>query len=89
MDLKKLKGRIKLINEIFLGEMNILYATSKSYMNSSGSVANTVQKKGMILPFTPLAMSFDSVNYYVDMPSVRFYSFHIRFIMEASDINQN
>ncbi|KAL4583825.1 hypothetical protein LXL04_008409 [Taraxacum kok-saghyz] len=26
-------------------------------------------KKGMVLPFTPLAMSFDSVNYYVDMPA--------------------
>ncbi|OIW15880.1 hypothetical protein TanjilG_04415 [Lupinus angustifolius] len=26
-------------------------------------------KKGMVLPFQPLAMSFDSVNYYVDMPS--------------------
>ncbi|OAY53076.1 ABC transporter G family member 36 isoform X3 [Manihot esculenta] len=26
-------------------------------------------KRGMILPFTPLSMSFDSVNYYVDMPS--------------------
>ncbi|KAJ8773482.1 hypothetical protein K2173_004312 [Erythroxylum novogranatense] len=25
-------------------------------------------KRGMVLPFTPLAMSFDSVNYYVDMP---------------------
>lgn len=29
-------------------------------------------KKGMVLPFTPLAMSFDSVNYYVDMPAVSF-----------------
>lgn len=28
-------------------------------------------KRGMILPFSPLAMSFDSVNYYVDMPPVR------------------
>lgn len=28
-------------------------------------------KKGMVLPFQPLAMSFDSVNYYVDMPAVR------------------
>ena len=27
--------------------------------------------RGMVLPFTPLAMSFDSVNYYVDMPNVR------------------
>ncbi|XP_047160800.1 ABC transporter G family member 36-like isoform X1 [Vigna umbellata] len=26
-------------------------------------------KKGMVLPFQPLAMSFDSVNYYVDMPA--------------------
>lgn len=36
-------------------------------------------KRGMILPFTPLSMSFDSVNYYVDMPSVRIYfpSFHM------------
>ncbi|KAK4482015.1 hypothetical protein RD792_012931 [Penstemon davidsonii] len=25
-------------------------------------------KRGMVLPFIPLAMSFDSVNYYVDMP---------------------
>lgn len=28
-------------------------------------------KRGMVLPFTPLAMSFDSVNYFVDMPPVR------------------
>lgn len=28
-------------------------------------------KRGMVLPFQPLAMSFDSVNYYVDMPAVR------------------
>ncbi|CDO97981.1 unnamed protein product [Coffea canephora] len=25
-------------------------------------------KKGMVLPFTPLTMTFDSVNYFVDMP---------------------
>ncbi|KAL4562385.1 hypothetical protein LXL04_034587 [Taraxacum kok-saghyz] len=25
-------------------------------------------KKGMVLPFTPLTMSFNTVNYYVDMP---------------------
>ena len=28
-------------------------------------------KRGMVLPFTPLAMSFEDVNYYVDMPPVR------------------
>lgn len=26
-------------------------------------------KRGMVLPFAPLAMSFDEVNYYVDMPA--------------------
>ncbi|GJZ10574.1 ABC transporter G family member 35-like protein [Tanacetum coccineum] len=31
--------------------------------------ANGVSKKGMVLPFIPLAMSFDNINYYVDMPS--------------------
>ena len=34
--------------------------------------ANGVSKKGMVLPFTPLAMSFDNMNYYVDMPSVSY-----------------
>ncbi|XP_047316976.1 ABC transporter G family member 35-like [Impatiens glandulifera] len=32
------------------------------------SVGGIAPKKGMVLPFTPLAMSFDTVNYYVDMP---------------------
>ncbi|KAK3130632.1 hypothetical protein QOZ80_6BG0495930 [Eleusine coracana subsp. coracana] len=26
-------------------------------------------RRGMVLPFSPLAMSFDNVNYYVDMPA--------------------
>ncbi|KAF8083300.1 hypothetical protein N665_0783s0010 [Sinapis alba] len=29
---------------------------------------NTYVKRGMVLPFTPYTMSFDNVNYYVDMP---------------------
>ncbi|KAL8224638.1 hypothetical protein R6Q59_000268 [Mikania micrantha] len=38
--------------------------------DSSLEAANGVSpKKGMVLPFTPLAMSFDTVNYYVDMPA--------------------
>ena len=40
-----------------------------SSLEVSGGVA---PKRGMVLPFTPLAMSFDSVNYFVDMPAVRF-----------------
>ncbi|XP_076904317.1 ABC transporter G family member 35-like [Bidens hawaiensis] len=38
-------------------------------IRSSISVTNGASKKGMVLPFTPLAMSFDNMNYYVDMPS--------------------
>ncbi|KAD2806245.1 hypothetical protein E3N88_39622 [Mikania micrantha] len=38
-------------------------------ISSSLSDPNGASKKGMVLPFTPLAMSFDNMNYYVDMPS--------------------
>jgi hypothetical protein len=31
-------------------------------------------RRGMVLPFNPLAMSFDNVNYYVDMPAVSSHS---------------
>ena len=42
--------------------------------DSTLEIANDVApKRGMVLPFTPLAMSFDSVNYYVDMPAVIVY----------------
>ncbi|BFG24412.1 hypothetical protein CerSpe_106880 [Prunus speciosa] len=57
-------------------EMTIRRMSSRSNANglsrnadSSLEIASGVApKKGMVLPFTPLAMSFDSVNYYVDMP---------------------
>lgn len=34
---------------------------------------NVVNRKGMVLPFHPLSLSFDHVNYYVDMPAVSLY----------------
>ncbi|XP_008447550.2 ABC transporter G family member 35-like [Cucumis melo] len=37
-------------------------------MTSNSEANGVAAKKGMILPFSPLAMSFDTVNYYVDMP---------------------
>ncbi|KAI7750120.1 hypothetical protein M8C21_024673 [Ambrosia artemisiifolia] len=37
-------------------------------INEDSSVEAVVPKRGMILPFTPLSMSFDNINYYVDMP---------------------
>lgn len=49
--------------------------TSKSNTKVPSILADeAVPKRGMVLPFTPLAMSFDSVNYCVHMPSVRIYS---------------
>ncbi|KAK4590785.1 hypothetical protein RGQ29_021103 [Quercus rubra] len=58
-------------------EMEIRTMSSRSNSNgisrnadSTLEIANDVApKRGMVLPFTPLAMSFDNVNYYVDMPA--------------------
>ncbi|KAL2493147.1 ABC transporter G family member 36 [Abeliophyllum distichum] len=44
---------------------NGLYRNQDSILEAAIGVA---PKRGMVLPFTPLAMSFDSVNYFVDMP---------------------
>ncbi|XP_031499770.1 pleiotropic drug resistance protein 2-like isoform X2 [Nymphaea colorata] len=39
--------------------------------NSNGSTVSetTSSRRGMVLPFQPLSLAFDHVNYYVDMPS--------------------
>nr|XP_011460946.1 PREDICTED: ABC transporter G family member 31 [Fragaria vesca subsp. vesca] len=37
-------------------------------MSSPKSNGNIIPRKGMILPFQPLTMTFHNVNYYVDMP---------------------
>ncbi|KAL2454822.1 ABC transporter G family member 29 [Abeliophyllum distichum] len=37
--------------------------------NRSRNKSRIAPKRGMILPFKPLSMTFDSVNYYVNMPS--------------------
>ncbi|KAK1434146.1 hypothetical protein QVD17_11064 [Tagetes erecta] len=42
--------------------IDAIHETSRP--NSNG----IARKKGMVLPFTPLAMSFDSMSYFVDMP---------------------
>ncbi|KAH6826662.1 ABC-2 and Plant PDR ABC-type transporter family protein [Perilla frutescens var. hirtella] len=54
-------------------EMVMQRMSSHSYIsrndNSSlGGARGVAPKRGMVLPFTPLAMSFDNVNYFVDMP---------------------
>ncbi|XP_059640915.1 ABC transporter G family member 29-like [Cornus florida] len=48
------------------GNANGLSRNEDSSLEAARGVA---PKRGMVLPFTPLAMSFDSVNYFVDMPA--------------------
>ncbi|KAI4322384.1 hypothetical protein L6164_022086 [Bauhinia variegata] len=36
--------------------------------NSTDGVTNPQTKRGMVLPFQPLSLAFNHVNYYVDMP---------------------
>ncbi|KAI8529594.1 hypothetical protein RHMOL_Rhmol12G0237000 [Rhododendron molle] len=55
-------------------EMGIQRMSSQSSVNGRNEDSNlevacgVTPKRGMILPFTPLSLSFDCVNYYVDMP---------------------
>lgn len=39
---------------------------------ATNEAVNNGPRKGMVLPFEPLSLSFNHVNYYVDMPTVRF-----------------
>ncbi|KAL5976773.1 hypothetical protein ACLOJK_021106 [Asimina triloba] len=43
---------------------------SQNSQSSIEFVTGIAPKRGMVLPFTPLTMSFDEVNYYVDMPTM-------------------
>jgi hypothetical protein len=43
---------------------------SESDVEDVEATADAVVQRGMILPFTPLSISFDDVSYYVDMPAV-------------------
>ena len=55
---------------------------SRNADSSLEITSGVAPKRGMVLPFTPLAMSFDSVNYYVDMPQVREISFSLYTLYE-------
>ncbi|CAA0842345.1 ABC transporter G family member 31, partial [Striga hermonthica] len=43
---------------------NVIVTMALAFLNPN----NGTQKKGMILPFQPLTMTFHNVNYFVDMP---------------------
>eukprot|EP01018_Ginkgo_biloba_P004087 Gb_05443 [translate_table: standard] len=38
-------------------------------MGATADAATGVQRRGMVLPFQPLSIAFDDINYYVDMPA--------------------
>lgn len=57
-------------------------ASSKNLSRNSSSLdrdaaIGVAPKRGMVLPFFPLAMSFNNVNYYVDMPGVSIFKCQI------------
>ncbi|XP_075087288.1 ABC transporter G family member 36-like [Nicotiana tabacum] len=79
MDADQVEGKesMRLItNANNSGEMKIWCISNRSDSNGVSINENAwlkaangdAAKKGMILPFTPLAMSFDNVNYFVNMP---------------------
>lgn len=46
----------------------LITCTAASKSGTDGGEEN--KKKGMILPFQPLTMTFHNLNYFVDMPKV-------------------
>jgi hypothetical protein len=48
--------------------------------NSIGTAAEQAPvRRGMVLPFQPLSLAFNHVNYYVDMPAVSPFSHYLSF----------
>ena len=43
---------------------------STSRRKTSTDVAHRMERRGMVLPFKPLSLAFNHVNYYIDTPSV-------------------
>lgn len=58
-------------------------------MDAQSSPTSTMEsnKKGMILPFQPLTMTFHNVNYFVDMPKVDSKTLPSKFLHYAYGIN--
>ncbi|KAJ4705159.1 Pleiotropic drug resistance ABC transporter [Melia azedarach] len=55
---------------------NILFVIAITYLDrtdmavrSSSEIGEHATKKGMVLPFQPLSLAFNHINYYVDMPA--------------------
>nr|CAB3468176.1 unnamed protein product [Digitaria exilis] len=70
-------GSTKSKDSVHTKEMNEMRLSAHLSNSSSNGVSRVMSiggneaapRRGMVLPFNPLAMSFDNVNYYVDMPA--------------------
>lgn len=49
----------------------IIAGIDMAVKNNSRIDEKAAKKRGMVLPFQPLSLAFNHVNYYVDMPAVR------------------
>ncbi|KAK2657205.1 hypothetical protein Ddye_010257 [Dipteronia dyeriana] len=60
-----------LFNILFIAALTFLNRIDMAVRSSDGIVgaAERAPKKGMVLPFQPLSLTFNHVNYYVDMPA--------------------
>lgn len=54
--------------EMVMRQMSSRTSVNRRDGSSLGEARGVAPKRGMVLPFTPLAMSFDNVSYFVDMP---------------------
>ncbi|KAG6516429.1 hypothetical protein ZIOFF_026894 [Zingiber officinale] len=55
-------------SEIMMIRMSPNLSNGLNHEMSINAATGVAPKRGMILPFTPLSMSFDEINYFVDMP---------------------
>jgi hypothetical protein len=56
--------------------LNETEAALGNALEATLEVAGLERKRGMILPFQPLSISFDDLKYYVDMPAVSITTAH-------------
>ena len=51
-----------------------MFADNKQDIVNQKTEESIRPKKGMVLPFQPLTLAFDHVNYYIDMPTVNYFT---------------
>lgn len=62
---------MRILHDKLVMSVSLSFAGGEQKSESEGGRGSSA-KKGMILPFQPLTMTFHNVNYFVDMPKVGF-----------------